>query len=64
MYKIEGWAGEHDECGASIVDEHGKPVCTTPGRHHFNSFTEYYKHAEMVVEKLNHRCYPTLYGRD
>lgn len=53
--RIEGYAGEHDEAGARIVDADGRPVCTTP---HLKANTpedwaEYNAHNASVVNLIN-----------
>lgn len=54
--RISGYAGQHDEAGARIVDADGKYVCSTPHVEHFHdpaSWTEYHKKAEIIVECIN-----------
>jgi hypothetical protein len=54
--KISGYAGEHDEAGAMIVDADGKIVCTTAGVENASSgdaWKEYYTVAQAIVDGLN-----------
>jgi hypothetical protein len=53
--RIKGYAGEHDEAGAMIVDANDDPVCSTP---HLKENTPegwkaYHAHANAIVGALN-----------
>jgi hypothetical protein len=54
--RIAGYAGEHDEAGARIVDANGKLICTTPHIENVNSresWKEYYDNAQTITDALN-----------
>jgi hypothetical protein len=59
--RIEGWAGQHDEMGARIVDADDKLVCTTADIYTFGnpavrmSWTRYHENANTIVNSVN-RC--------
>lgn len=54
--KIAGYAGEHDEAGAKIVDADGNAICTTAhvkDTHSVSAWREYYETANLIVDSLN-----------
>lgn len=57
--RIKGYAGQHDEGGAYIVDAENKDVCSTPSLYNFGTsnnpeaWREYYGVAQEIVDSLN-----------
>lgn len=50
---IDGWAGQHDEAGASIRNEDGTIHLTTPQATQFKDWQEYQRFAKELVERWN-----------
>jgi hypothetical protein len=53
--RIAGYAGQHDEAGAKIVDANDNYVCSTPHLEKNNpeGWNVYYRVAEFIVEAIN-----------
>lgn len=51
--KIRGYAGQHDESGASIVNEAETLMFGTPASYNFESHAEYERFAKELVRRWN-----------